>query len=225
MPPRSTTRTATTRSATTRSATTRAAATGAPSAPDESVVRLRVREAARGEFAAHGLDAASVHTIAKSAGVTAAMINYYFGGKRALYDAVVEEAQGRLLARLAEAIGSTSKGGAPARLAGAYFDFLAEDGQLQRLLLRQILDRDDHVRERSALFVGPLRAFLEQHFGVGDPAVQGAISLFGAVAGYFLYEPVLAPFLGDDPLSEESLARRRAHVIRLATVLEKESRR
>ncbi len=197
-----------------------------PAIPDDAgAVRDRILAAARGEFAARGLHAASVHTIGKSAGVTAAMVNYYFGGKRALYDAVVAEAQGRLLARLSRALDGTAKTGAGARLAGAYFDFLAEDGLLQRLLLRQVLDRDEQVREVAAKFVRPLRALLRRHFGVDETARQGAISLFGAVAGYFLYEPVLGPFLDGDPLSAGNLARRRKHVVRLASMLERWSRK
>lgn len=193
--------------------------------PHFVAVRDRVLAAARDEFAARGLHAASVRTIGKGAGVTAAMVNYYFGGKRALYDAVVAEAQGRLMVRLSEALKGPAKIGAPARLAGAYFDFLAEEGQLQRLLLRQVLDRDEKVREITAQFVRPLRALLEAHFGASEAAVQGAISLFGAVAGYFLYEPVLGPFLDDDPLSPDGLASRRRHVIQLASMLEKWSRK
>lgn len=194
--------------------------------PDDSTaVRDRVLASAREEFAARGLDAASVRTIGAGAGVTAAMVNYYFGSKRALYDAVVEEAQGRLMTRLAAALEGGRRAGGPARLAVAYFDFLADEGQLQRLLLRQILDRDEHVRGEAARFVRPLRALLERHFGADDAAVQGAISLFGAVSGYFLYEPVLAPFVGGDPLSPEGLARRRRHVVELASMLEKRSRR
>ena len=189
--------------------------------PADLAVRDRILAAAREEFAALGLHAASVHTIARRAGVTAAMINYYHGSKRALYDAVVAEAQGRLLARLTEAMRGAGEPGTPSRLAAAYFDFLASENQLQRLLVRQVIDRDDSVRELTARFVRPLRAFLDQHFGTDEDALQLAISLFGAIAGYFLYEPVLGAFLGDDPLSPASLASRRRHVLRLARMMEK----
>jgi AcrR family transcriptional regulator len=145
-----------------------------------------------------------VRNIGEQAGVTPAMINYYFGGKRALYDAVVSDAQDRLRERLA----------------GAYFDFLAEDRELQRILLREVLDQGDGVRELAARYVRPLRAQFEQYFGGGEDGMHLAISLFGAVAGYFLYEPVLGAFLGADPLSPIALARRRHHVIRLATLFE-----
>ncbi len=182
-------------------------------------VKQRIVEAGRAEFARHGLSAGSVRTIAERAGVTAAMINYYFGGKRALYDAVVTEAQARLRERLSPALAGGRAGLAP-RLAGAYFDFLADDQELQRLLMREVLDQGEGVREVAARYVEPLRALFEHHFGADDEAAHLAISLFGAIAGYFLYEPVLGAFLGADPHSPDALARRRRHVVQLATLLE-----
>jgi AcrR family transcriptional regulator len=183
-------------------------------------VRARVLAAGRAEFAKHGLSAGSVRAIGERAGVTAAMINYYFGGKRALYDAVVSEAQGRLAARIAAALANGDGPGLAARLAGAYFDFLSEDQELQRLLMREVLDQGESVRELAARYVAPLRALFAQHFGEGDEAAHLAISLFGAVAGYFLYEPVLGAFLGADPHAPDTLARRRRHVLHLATLFE-----
>lgn len=181
-------------------------------------VRERILAAARAEFAARGEDAASVRVIADKAGVTAAMINYYFGGKRALHAAVVEEAQARLLSRLSAALPSEDRAAA---VAGAYFDFLAEDRELQRILLREVLDGG----ARSRTFVKPFRAMLVKNFGAGDDVVELAISMFGAVAGYFLYEPLLRELLDEDPLCEARLAARRRHVIELATRLAGETRK
>ncbi|MFW5876249.1 MAG: TetR family transcriptional regulator [Myxococcota bacterium] len=181
-------------------------------------VRQRIVAAALDELANRGLGASSVRTIAREAGVTAAMINYYFGGKRALYDTVVAEAQARLHARLTAAL---TGGASAARLAAAYFDFLAEEGQMQRLLLREVLDGGSVP---SAEVVGPLRDILTTYFGGDEQAVQGALSLFGAIAGYFIYAPVLGELLGEDPLSPEALVRRRRHVIELARALEEANR-
>ncbi len=149
------------------------------------------------------------------------MINYYFGGKQALYDTVVAEAQGRLLARLSAAVGSGERDGLPVRLALAYFDFLVEERELQRLLLRQMLDRGDDLREHADDIAGPLAALLERHFGDRAVARQFAISVFGAIAGYFVYEPVLGAVLGRDPMSAESVAARRRHVEELVSLIER----
>ena len=180
---------------------------------DSEGVRERILAAAREELSNRGLEASSVRTIAENAGVTAAMINYYFGSKRALYDIVVTEAQDRLHTRLGEALADGPSG---ARLAAAYFDFLAEDRQMQRLLLRDVLDGHG---ERILDLVGPLGVLLEEHFG-RTAAVQSALSMFGAIVGYFIYEPVLGELLGEEPVSAVALARRREHIIKLASAIE-----
>lgn len=193
--------------------------------PTEPGVRERISEAARLEFATRGLAAASVHAIAESAGVTAAMINYYFGGKDALYEGILADAQEALRAALVAAAEGPSAGLA-ARLTGAYFDFLARDRTLQRLLLREVLDRSDSLRERAARrgalrsATEALRAMFVQRFGDEPERRQRAISLFGAVAGYFVYEPLLGVFVDGDPLSRRALAARREHLLQLATTLE-----
>lgn len=184
-------------------------------------VRERILAAAREQFAADGYAAVSVRTIAERAGVTAAMINYYFGGKLALYDTVISDAQGRLLGRLSTVIAAGKREDLARRIALEYFDFLVEERQLQRLLLRQVLDQGEHVREHAEAMVGPLRTLLEHHFGDRKVAHQYAISVFGAISGYFLYEPVLGAFLGEDPLSAKSLAARRRHVAELAALIER----
>lgn len=192
----------------------------ATSKVDLSGVRDRILVSARTEFAEHGFDAASVHRIAERAGATAAMINYYYGGKLALYETVIDEAQARQLAFLSAAVAGSEKASLPSRIAGAYFDFLAEERELQRILLREVLDRrgGDHAL-RS---VAPLRALLEAHVDKQSraEAIQFAISLFGAVAGYFLYEPVFTSVLGEDALGPRRLAARRRHVLALAAMIE-----
>lgn len=186
---------------------------GSETSPASESVRARIIAAARDEFAARGLEASSVRTIGSKAGVTPAMINYYFGGKKALCDVVVAEAQGRLRVRLFAAL---SAGPCATKLAGAYFDFLAEERQMQRLLLREVLDGGV---DRFPELVRPLRALLTEQFG-GDAAAQSALSVFGAIAGYFIYAPVLSELVGGDPLSPGALARRRRHILNLVTTIE-----
>ncbi|MCA9668693.1 MAG: TetR/AcrR family transcriptional regulator [Myxococcales bacterium] len=197
-------------------------ATASPS-PDTSAaggVRDQILDAASAEFAERGLGGASVRKIAARAGTTAAMINYYFGGKQALYDEVVARAQSELLMAITLALGEP--GGedelAP-RLAGAYFDFLCDERDLPRLLLREVLDRGEALQGLAQRYLAPLRQLFEEHFGDSDAAFDGAVSIFGAVAAYFTYAPLLATLRDEDPLGAEALARRRAHVMALAALV------
>ena len=182
-------------------------------------VRERIVAAARAEFAKLGLRATSVRVLAAKADVTAAMINYYFGSKRALYDQIVEEAQADLRARVARALAGATPAELASRLAAAYFDFLAEEHDLQRLILREVLDSGEGLGGYVERYVAPMRALFAARFGDDDATAQAAISLFGAIAGYFLYSPVLGELFGDDPMSPERLANRRRHVMALADLL------
>jgi TetR/AcrR family transcriptional regulator, regulator of cefoperazone and chloramphenicol sensitivity len=59
---------------------------------DDKDVRNRLLEAATEICAESGFKAASVRKICERAGANLAMVNYYFGGKDALYHAVIERA-------------------------------------------------------------------------------------------------------------------------------------
>lgn len=58
--------------------------------PEEAGTRQKIIDAARHEFAEHGLAGARVERIAKSAGVNKAMIYYHFSSKDLLYEGVVK---------------------------------------------------------------------------------------------------------------------------------------
>ncbi len=55
--------------------------------PAGADTRAQLLDAARAEFAARGYDGATVRAIAERAGVDAAMVNHWFGGKEALFTA------------------------------------------------------------------------------------------------------------------------------------------
>jgi TetR/AcrR family transcriptional regulator len=63
---------------------------GRPAA-DGADLRERLLNATVGCFARHGIAGSSLRQIATEAGVTPALLHYYFGGKEALLEAVIEE--------------------------------------------------------------------------------------------------------------------------------------
>jgi len=67
-------------------------------------IRLRIIDAARGRFAASGVDATSLRSIASDAGTSIGMIYYYFPSKDELFLAVIEDVYGRLLGDLEAAL-------------------------------------------------------------------------------------------------------------------------
>ena len=57
--------------------------------PGHSSAREEIARAAREQFAAEGYDRASLRAIAAQAGVDAALVAYFFGSKRQLFDEVI----------------------------------------------------------------------------------------------------------------------------------------
>jgi len=68
----------------------KAGAIGTRSAKAEKT-KLAILASARRAFAEHGYDGAGVRTIARGAGVTAMMVNRYFGSKKGLFGEVVTD--------------------------------------------------------------------------------------------------------------------------------------
>jgi AcrR family transcriptional regulator len=87
-------------------------------------------------FALRGYDAVSVQEIVEAAGITKPTLYHYFGSKRGVLDALVDERGGKLL----ECIGKAAvyQGDLPLtlnRLTAAYFTFTQEQPSFYRLLL------------------------------------------------------------------------------------------
>ena len=114
--------------------------------------RQLLLETAGEVFAAVGFDGASGRDICERAGVNVAAINYYFGGIEGLHEAVVEEAQARVvgLAPVLELVGSA--GTAESRLI-RLFQLLLETGLdsagvtawPMKVLAREALGKSDHL--------------------------------------------------------------------------------
>ena len=73
-----------------RSAQVKHASQSHRSARDAEATKQRILDAAEAEFSRHGLKGARVDAIARGAGVTTAMIHYYFNNKEGLYKAVLQ---------------------------------------------------------------------------------------------------------------------------------------
>ncbi|WP_162277344.1 TetR family transcriptional regulator [Rhodoferax koreense] len=65
---------------------------GSPAGTDAERIRAALLAIAAAEFASHGYAGARLESIAAEAGITRAMIYYYFGGREGLYVAVLEDA-------------------------------------------------------------------------------------------------------------------------------------
>jgi TetR/AcrR family transcriptional regulator len=134
---------------------------------EQELNRSALLAAATAEFASHGLKGASLENIARAAGITRAMIYYYFGGREGLYVAALEEAyRGINEAEMALDVDRLAPHDAMRRLIGFRIDFYAQnptfvtlvavENQLEGAYLREsevVRDRGTHnlARTRSVL--------------------------------------------------------------------------
>lgn len=98
--------------------------------------RGRILEAALQLFATRGYDAIGVQEICTAAGITKPTLYHYFGNKRGLLDALVQERCAPLIARLTTT--TIYSGDLPLSLCDVvetYFQFATREPSLYRLLL------------------------------------------------------------------------------------------
>ncbi len=116
---------------------------------DATSLRERLLDAAVACFTTDGIAAASLRSIAVAAGVTPAMVNYYFGSKQRLLDAFVAE---RLLPLIAELGGGIrAAGDDPRALVAAFVRGLhaavRRSPWLPALWLREVISENGALRE------------------------------------------------------------------------------
>lgn len=175
-------------------------------------------------FASHGYDGVSLRGLADAAGVTPAMIHYYFKNKDGLYSAMLEDVTGRILTQI-EAVAKEGVGEDPfkALMDIASRTVLAEPWAVT-LIMRDVLLRpgplrdqfvDDYAERVMGLIVmlvgdgkakGEVRADLDEKFA--------AISLLGLTAFPFIARGILEPLFQLD-YSEEMRASYVDHAIKV----------
>src|SRR5262245_12414938 len=125
--------------------------------------REAVLEAARFEFAQHGLHGASTDAIARRAGISQPYLFRLFGSKKALFIAVNEQCFQRTLDLFRNAAAGKSGQDALAAIGAAYGELIDSDrtmlqGQLQAYAASVV---DDDVRESTARGYGRLVDYVE----------------------------------------------------------------
>ncbi|WP_236715493.1 TetR/AcrR family transcriptional regulator [Pseudomonas sp. BMS12] len=185
--------------------------------------RAQLLDIATDLFAHQGIRATSLRAIAERAGVTPALLNYYFGGKEKLVDAMVEERFLPLVVRAAE--GLQRAGEDPQALVEAFIREMgrnvAEQPWLPQLWVREILCEGGVLRERLVDRVAPLvPLLLAQRFAAAqargalnaelDPRLL-VVSLIGLTLLPYAAAPIWRgvfanPQIGDDALIAHTLA-------------------
>jgi AcrR family transcriptional regulator len=156
--------------------------------------RSRILKVALGLFAAHGYDATGVQEIVAMAGVTKPTLYHYFGSKRGLLDALLDEYVSGFLHDLRAA--AVYAGGLPATLArvvAVYLGFAAARPTFYRFLLSLQFCPPEHeaygaaariFEEQRRLLEGMFVAAAGDHGNMRGRHRRYAYSLMAVISGY-----------------------------------------
>lgn len=187
--------------------------------PNEIETRERILDAAEELFANQGYKGASLKAIAAAAGVTGAMINYYFGNKNNLYHAVLD----RILQDIGKMVQDVLATGRPAveRLEifyGWFFDYAAQHPNFSKLTKMGLGGPEkQYFKEIIGQFFNPMFligvGFFENELPKktknGLDTKHLLLSIYGMTTAYFSEEEFMSMLLGKNALGESELAKRK----------------
>jgi TetR/AcrR family transcriptional regulator len=180
----------------------------------------RILAAAEQHFAAQGMAGARTEEIATAAHANKAMLYYYFGNKRRLHRAVLEN----LFRQLRNGVYKPKRTQSSPRerlreFITAYFDFLASHPNYPRLVHREAMEATQEfdwiVRQYLRPFHNQLVRTLEQGIAAGefrrvDPH-HTAFTIMGMTTSYFAAAAIFSQVAGHNLLAPRALvARKRA---------------
>ena len=183
--------------------------------------------AAEQEFLTKGYDGARTTSIAQAAGVTHAMLHYYFRTKEQLFERIVDDKFATMSHSMVAIIGDPSlpiveriKGGI-----AAHFDFVAQNPLLPRFVINEIVSRPERYEvlyKRAGFVVNSVYNGLQAEV---DSAVERGeiervdvkmlfISIMSLNIFTFLAYPFMEPLMGELMVNRERfLAERKAENI------------
>ncbi len=180
---------------------------GRPLAGRSGDAKSALLEAARSLFATRSFRTVTVRELAAAADVNPAMVNYHFGGKHGMYETMVAQTVGPILAQLEQA----AEGGGDLTLDGflaRYQQTLIENPWLPNLVVREVLYSDglfhhSFIEQFGARAGTALMMLIERERGAGalrsdlDPRMA-ALSLLSLTVFPLIARPLLEPALGLD---------------------------
>lgn len=192
--------------------------------PEQQSTESRILQAAEEEFMAKGLEGARTTAIAKRAGVTHAMLHYYFRTKKMLFDRIIAEKM-----RQVGGIMSTVfvNGDMPleerVRLGvERHFDFVAANPDLPRFIVQEVYSHPEHSEAMQSQLSAMAAEMLDNmQKNIDDSADAGLtaridarmliLDIVSLNIFTFICFPIAQPMLGDLAADREAfLAKRRA---------------
>ncbi|MBO5788117.1 MAG: TetR/AcrR family transcriptional regulator [Bacteroidaceae bacterium] len=183
--------------------------------------------AAEQEFLTKGYDGARTTSIAKTAGVTHAMLHYYFRTKEGLFERIVDEKFRIMSQSMLAVMGEPDLPTIERIRSGiaAHFDFIAKNPHLPRFLINEVVSRPERYSILQNRIQGVINILFSQlQEEIDNAAARGemewidvrtllisimSLNIFTFVAYPFM-ETMLGDFMSD---REKFLAERKAENI------------
>ena len=188
----------------------------------------QILEAAEQEFLEKGYDGARTTSIAKTSGVTHAMLHYYFRTKEQLFEHIIDKKMSEIVPLMTHLFGNS---GLPLverieEAVSVHFDFVVSNPDLPRFLINEVLpnkERCDLFRskiENVLYLVDNLQREVNEAAARGEVEQFNVLLLFQSVLSLNIFpsvmENMIENLLGDNGQSmKEVLAQRKAENIEL----------
>src|SRR5213592_3714822 len=194
---------------------------------DPEGMRIRILEAAKQEFATHGLAGARVDRIAQKAGANKRMLYYHVGNKEELYLAVLEGAYEKIRAEERELdLDHLDPPQAIERLIDFTWNYFIRNPEFLALLNTENLAKAKHLKRSTKVksmhspFVEMIRDVVRRGVASGDfrvavDPVQLYISIAALGFFYLSNSATLSVIFGRDLLAREAKDERLAHMVAL----------
>lgn len=188
----------------------------------------QILEAAEREFMAKGYDGARTISIAKAAGVTHAMLHYYFRTKEQLFERIIDKKMSEIVPLMTHLFGN---GDLPLvrrieEAIAVHFDFVVANPDLPRFLINEVLPNKERCDLFRSKITNILNLFNNLQSEVNEAAARGEVEqfnvllLFQSILSLNIFPSIMANvvenLLADSGQSmDEFLAQRKAENIRL----------
>lgn len=174
--------------------------------------RQRVLEAAAELFAAKGYGGAGVREIARRAGVSLSMINYYFGSKQGVFEELLGEQQEKYLSAVAAAFESADTvEGKVAAWVRAAVTLARKLGPALRMTFIDLPREAPGVLDRKAARMREVAALMAAHviapLGRLDDLPLLGPALGSMVMSHFMTRPMIERVIGELPDDDAFYAR------------------